>query len=178
MTWKDIQGWFDFQSIYDQAANNIPENGIAVEIGTWKGRSAIYLADRIKQANKNATLFCIDSWSGIVDHPFPMPLSLGAFREFQENVLACGHAEMIIPVISNSINATTIFPDRSIDFVFLDASHDYASVKRDIIAWLPKVRLGGTMAGHDYYHDTVRKALEETIRDVSIGGACWIKTVV
>ncbi len=36
------------------------------------------------------------------------------------------------------------------DLVFIDANHEYKHVKQDILSWLPKVRPGGILAGHDY----------------------------
>lgn len=41
-------------------------------------------------------------------------------------------------------------PDRSLDFVYIDARHDYTSVLEDVSLWYPKVRPGGLLAGHDY----------------------------
>ena len=57
-------------------------------------------------------------------------------------------------IISDSISASRLFADASLDWVHLDARHDYASVKADIAAWLSKVRLGGWLSGDDY--DEVR----------------------
>jgi hypothetical protein len=54
--------------------------------------------------------------------------------------------------------------DASLDLVFIDASHDYDSVKNDIDLWLPKVRTGGFIGGHDYGHKKfpgVKKAVDE-----------------
>jgi predicted O-methyltransferase YrrM len=45
------------------------------------------------------------------------------------------------------------FPDRTFDLVYIDAEHTYESVFRDIKQWLPKVKRGGWIAGHDYTHD-------------------------
>jgi len=42
------------------------------------------------------------------------------------------------------------FEDNSVDFVYLDADHKYESVKEEIKAWWPKIKLGGILAGHDY----------------------------
>jgi predicted O-methyltransferase YrrM len=53
-----------------------------------------------------------------------------------------------------SWDVATRYPDESIDFVFLDASHAYESISRDIDAWRPKVKRGGLLAGHDYVHWT------------------------
>lgn len=50
----------------------------------------------------------------------------------------------------DSIHAATTIPDGSLDFVYLDARHDYRSVQEDIRAWAPKVRHGGILSGHDY----------------------------
>ena len=42
------------------------------------------------------------------------------------------------------------FAPNSVDLVFLDGAHDYESVKRDIVQWLPVLKPGGIMCGHDY----------------------------
>jgi hypothetical protein len=42
--------------------------------------------------------------------------------------------------------------DGSLDFVFIDADHSYAACRADLEAWLPKVRRGGWIGGHDYGH--------------------------
>jgi len=49
-----------------------------------------------------------------------------------------------------SVEAAATVPDHSFDFVYIDARHDYESVKEDLEAWWAKVRPGGILAGHDY----------------------------
>jgi hypothetical protein len=46
------------------------------------------------------------------------------------------------------------FEDNSVDFVYLDADHTYESVKAEIKAWWPKVKIGGILSGHDYFDKT------------------------
>jgi len=60
-----------------------------------------------------------------------------------------------------------------IDFVYIDARHDYENVKRDILSWFPKIKLGGVLAGHDFNDNAVRSAVEtmfETYSDKMIHG--------
>ena len=49
-----------------------------------------------------------------------------------------------------SVEAAAKVEDHSFDFVYIDARHDYESVKEDLEAWCAKVRPGGILAGHDY----------------------------
>jgi len=49
-----------------------------------------------------------------------------------------------------SVEAAARVPAKSFDFVYIDARHDYVSVKEDLEAWCAKVRPGGILAGHDY----------------------------
>lgn len=49
-----------------------------------------------------------------------------------------------------SIDAAGTIQDRSLDLVFIDADHSYQGVKGDLAAWVPKVRPGGWIGGHDF----------------------------
>lgn len=50
-----------------------------------------------------------------------------------------------------SMKAVVDVADESLDFVFIDANHKYDAVQNDIREWSKKVRVGGIVAGHDYY---------------------------
>lgn len=49
-----------------------------------------------------------------------------------------------------STETARFFSDKSLDFVYIDAAHDYQSVKADVEAWWPKVKAGGMLGGHDF----------------------------
>lgn len=66
-------------------------------------------------------------------------------------------------VNADSETAAKTFGDRFFDLVFIDADHKEEAVYKDITAWLPKIRVGGIICGHDYdnpEHPGVRKAVD------------------
>jgi hypothetical protein len=68
------------------------------------------------------------------------------------------------PVIAPSVEAAKLYPNASLDFVFLDAAHDYDNFRSDVIAWLPKVKPGGWIGGHDYtWNEGIRRACNEML---------------
>ena len=56
-----------------------------------------------------------------------------------------------------------LFENESLDFIFIDACHDYECVVDDLNAWFPKLKKNGIIAGHDYYAGFygVEKAVNE-----------------
>ena len=63
-TSSEIPGWFDFRAVYDHVAKTIPDGGAFVEVGTWKGKSAIYLAQRFQDLGKKVNLIAVDTFKG------------------------------------------------------------------------------------------------------------------
>ena len=83
----------------------------------------------------------------------------------------------------DSEDAAKLFPDGYFDLVFIDSDHYYEAVKKDIPLWLPKVRKGGILSGHDYAskrHPGVEKAVKEIFGDdfyIAKDTWIWIKEV-
>jgi hypothetical protein len=69
----------------------------------------------------------------------------------------------------DSFDRAKEFKDNSIDFLFIDANHTYEFVKRDIEYYLPKMKKGSIMAGHDYneHHPGVLQAVNEAFPNVT-----------
>ena len=86
-----------------------------------------------------------------------------------------------IKIIRNeSIKECYNYDDNFFDVVYLDASHDYESVKADINHWLPKIKPGGIICGDDYISGwpEVIKAVDEVLNDVNkIGDQQWWKKI-
>lgn len=60
------------------------------------------------------------------------------------------HAPRVKVLIGESVKMAEEFDDASLDAVYLDADHSKAAVLADLEAWVPKIREGGAICGHDY----------------------------
>ena len=168
-TWQEIPGYFVYQSFYEMCLKAVPENGTLVEIGSWRGRSTSCMGSLIKNTNRNVKFYSVDTWEGSDEEEHIKLIqelkSQGKtlFDEFQENIKSCGVNDVIIPIQSTSILAAEQFEDNSLDFVHIDASHEYEDVLNDIKSWYPKVKPGGMITGDDYIScwDGVVKAVDE-----------------
>lgn len=114
------------------------------EVGTCYG----FFAERLHQTIPNLTLFAIDNWDNSETrrrqkrHNSPT-----VEQQCRERLFPYG----TIIVKNNSVDAAKVIADNSLDFVYIDAGHDYENVKADIAAWTPKVKPGGIVSGDDYY---------------------------
>jgi len=80
--------------------------------------------------------------------------------EVYRRSLECHNVEVIR---MDSCEAAEIFIEGSLDLVFIDANHSFKGVTADIEAWLPKVRSGGILCGHDYErYEAVTKAVDNS----------------
>lgn len=83
-----------------------------------------------------------------------------------------------IPLRMNSIDASNYFDNNSCDVIYIDMDHEYESVYSDILCWLPKIKSGGTLAGHDYYNmPGVKKAVNELLSPITVENNSWIYQV-
>jgi len=170
------EDWFNYRDFYKSMVEKFPSGSKFIEIGSWKGKSSAYLAVEIIKSGKNITLDCIDTWEGSSEHINDLYVKSNSLYElFIKNTSSL--SSVINPIKMNSIFASKNYEDRTIDFIFIDGSHDYESVKADINAWLPKVKIGGIISGHDYGSwKTVTKAVDEFFVDkkILIDKDCWI----
>ena len=116
------------------------------EIGTEQGLYAEILC----KANPGLKLHCIDAWAvypGYREH-----VAQGLIDKFH---LEAKKRLSLFPckvIKAFSIDAAKKLPDNSLDFVYIDANHDYGYVTTDLRIWSKKVRKGGIVSGHDYAH--------------------------
>ncbi len=144
--YQKIHGWFTFPNLYKEMVQKF-DNATFVEVGTWKGKSAAFMAVEIANSNKNIKFYCVDPWTGESQDNAP---HYASHKEVQQNTLYERFLnniepvkEYIIPIKDYSLNAVKQFEDQSLDFVFIDASHDYNNVLSDLNAWYPKIKTEG-----------------------------------
>jgi predicted O-methyltransferase YrrM len=122
------------------------------EIGVFDGKYSRTICESVP----DVTMICVDTWAPSRNHRDQFKLDQ-AYR----------HARMklkyyqVVFMKMTSLEAAAKVPDNALDFVYIDAMHDYDNVKDDIEAWNPKVREGGILSGHDWGYKGVTKAVEE-----------------
>jgi predicted O-methyltransferase YrrM len=125
---------------------------IAVELGAWKGRSTCFMGVEIANSGKPIRFFTVDHWLGSADEESnnrdPDVQAGRLFEVFQRNIIPV--AAQVEVIRSDTAAAAERFADGSVDFLYVDASHSYEGVLRDLIAWFPKVSDGGLVAGDDW----------------------------
>ncbi|MED4298256.1 class I SAM-dependent methyltransferase [Priestia megaterium] len=143
---KPVQGWLRDQGVENlyRYALRAPNSNI-VEIGSWKGRSTACLACAIKDRNEGR-VYAIDTWKGSLEHQktlqgYPEDQ---LYNEFIGNMKKLNLLDYIQPIKMDSIEASRQWPSSlKIGLLYIDASHDYLSVKRDFEFWSPFVTTGG-----------------------------------
>jgi predicted O-methyltransferase YrrM len=164
------ENWFTYVQVYADFAINTPNGSTIVEVGSWKGRSSVFMADMIRNLNKNIKFYCVDTWEGSPEHvEYSDIVNHTLYDLFLDNTK--NYKDIIIPMRKPSVEAAKDFANGSVDIVFIDACHEYECVKEDIAAWLPKVKRGGILAGHDYTWRNdlpVKRAVDEMLSDFPI----------
>lgn len=142
------ENWFTYPNLYQDMVKRFPTGSTFVEIGAWKGKSSAFMAVEIVNSGKKIDFYCIDTFEGSVEHRNNPELP-HLYNIFKNNMK---HVEgYYTDMRMTSMEAVEKFEDESVDFVFIDGSHEYKDIKDDIAHWLPKVKKGGVLAGHDYY---------------------------
>jgi predicted O-methyltransferase YrrM len=162
-TYKDIDGWFDWEELYDHIASQMKDGWVHVEVGVWQGKSVCYLADKVKKLNKKCKIYAVDWFKGSTDEPELLETAKdnggSVLSIFKQNLKDLELEDIVIPVESDSAEAADMFKDEAIPSVYIDANHSYEGVTRDLQAWWPKVAKGGCMFGHDICEEQVSRAV-------------------
>lgn len=117
---------------------------VGVELGVESG----VFSEKLCRGNPEMHLIGVDSWTaykGYRDHVTQDKLD-GMYKDTLERMKNYDYEA----VKGFSQEVVGNFADGELDFVYIDAAHDFVNVTLDIAAWEKKVRKGGIVAGHDY----------------------------
>lgn len=175
LQWRpDIFGYsWDILPFYERVARELPDPCRCAEVGVLYGRSILFLAERLRELGKGAELHAVDSWEW-AQHPNATKEALKALSMGVEGGDAIREHRI------DSALGARLFPHAWLDLVFIDADHSEEAVLMDIDAWLPRVKPGGLISGHDYHRDEdphvgVRRAVQARFSagEVRVEGSVW-----
>jgi hypothetical protein len=138
-------GWLKPSSRHDlyTVMNELGCFKVGAEIGVALGKNAKVMLDMID----GLELICVDPWTKYsnwkqeqMDNRYQRTLNRLAYYGDRATIIR-----------KESMEAVKSVADGILDFVYIDGFHDFDWVMSDMIFWIPKVRRGGIVAGHDYY---------------------------
>jgi len=155
MYWQTEQHPCNYlKGLYDLIQENLNENMIMVEIGSYAAVSSHLFAEKVKH------IYCVDQWK--------------AYSEVKEQYITEGerlfnnflkYYNNVTKLKMSSVEASKTFENNFLDFVYIDANHSYESVIEDINSWIKKIKINGIIAGHDYHQGTVQKAIQDFFKN-------------
>jgi len=177
---EDLDGYMSTQEL-DALRLHAAQARTVVEIGSWAGRSSHALAETCP-----GVVHCIDWFRGTPNDPEQEPRvrcaalngegekAYAAFLENLAEFLQAGKVRLypLESVVVASFLGPEIAP---IDLLFLDGSHDRASVVADLKAWLPFLGPGGVLLLHDRDYPSVQQAVADMhLTDLEpLAGSLW-----
>lgn len=182
----DVQGWGSDAPLFAELIGETQPR-LIIEVGTWKGASALHMASVCDALDLPTRIVCVDTWLGAYEF-------IGAaeaerdlrrrwgcptiYEQFLANVVRAGQTRRIIPFPQTSLIASRYLWHHQVraDLIYIDASHDFDDVSADIRAYWRLLRRGGVLFGDDYesFND-IRHAVDASGHAFAvIGGRYWV----
>ena len=156
------------------------EHELFVEIGSFIGGNTLRVANKIRESGKDILLYTLDNFhfvnvssesakqSNFQLHGDHDTRQQDYYQTLMDNIYDCELQDYIIVLDGDSIELSKTFRDESIDLIFFDGAHDYPYVRDELKVWLPKVKTGGVISGHDYPCAGIQKAVKEILPNYQI----------
>ena len=152
---------------------------LIIEVGTWKGASALTMADALAREGIDGVILCVDTWLGALEfwsdqedperfralecrHGYP-----SVYYRFLANVCHAGHQGRVVPfpLPSSAAALWLMRTDLRADMIYLDGSHEEEDVYQDLIDYRNLLAPGGVLFGDDWGWSGVRAAVERFARE-------------
>src|SRR5436190_126076 len=165
-------GWFGPENERLLKGALSPGIKVVLELGSWLGKSTRFIAG----AAPSAVVVSIDHWYGSAEHKVNQKLKAVLpvlYETFLKNCWLI--RDRIVPLRSSTVPGMRLVRDYGVspDLVYVDASHDYQSVRADILV-SKELFPDAALCGDDFTWPGVRQAVEELV-DASIDGNVWWK---
>lgn len=140
----NIDGWMDETELQqiEKITKMVPKNGVIVEVGSFCGRSSVCIG---MTADPSITIYCYDYFNNLENSE---GIVVDTWDLFKKNTKDFTN---IIPVRGECPTEAFYTDTREIDFFFLDALHKNPSDWDIISYFLPFIKKGGIIAGHDFH---------------------------
>ena len=158
----DFGGWNGNKPIFGDLIKKLNPSTI-IEVGTWKGQSAINMGKIIKENNLDTIIYCVDTWLGAIEfwtyykdsQERNLLLKNGypqIYYQFLSNVIHNNLENIIMPFPNTSENGYRYFKYSNItaQLIYIDASHEEDDVYKDLNNYYELLENGGVMFGDDY----------------------------
>ena len=131
----EIDGWLsdsEGELLYE-LAKGVPSGQAIVEIGSWEGKSTVWLAKGTEAGQRNK-VYSIDPHSGSKAHISED--GTNTYPAFINNLTKAGVQDIVVPLVKTSAEAVKRWRE-GIGLLWIDAMHEYEDVKRDFLSWEP-----------------------------------------
>lgn len=157
------------QMVFVLTSKAAPNTQVVAEIGSFAGESTKIIAGYV------AKIFAADPWRPNYDPNDPSSEEKNLAQAELDFDIVCKYARNIIKLKMTSLEASRLFENKSLDWVYIDGDHRYRPVTLDIRAWLPKCKLA--ICGHDYAISSVKSAVDNCLGkpDLTFKDTSWIK---
>jgi len=147
-----------------------------IEVGSWLGASAIFMAQNCRQRNLDCGIICVDTWLGSIEHwrtptdRLQLDLKNGFptfYENFLSNILRLQCDDMVLPLPLPSSIAAALLKEKNItvDLVYIDGSHAELDVYNDMNAYWELINKNGALFGDDWTWPSVVSAVERFCKE-------------
>jgi MMP 1-O-methyltransferase len=163
MDMSQVKGFLaqdEAEALYQMALQQ-SQFGPCLEIGSYCGKSTIYIASACKK--NNSLVYAVDHHRGSEEHQLgeeyhdpdlynASDALMDSFSEFRRNIRKAALEETVLPLVASSGLASR-FWSTPLSMVFIDGGHSLQAALTDYRSWAPHVMKGGILAIHDIFPD-------------------------
>jgi predicted O-methyltransferase YrrM len=160
---QDIEGWLTHEEGSRLADHAVQCQDLIVEIGAYRGRSSMYIAqgilNRCAEYLDPPVFYSIDphDGTGVNGTKFDESDMIVCYNNLADNAQL---GQFVRKLVASSSQVAPMFADRSIDMLFIDGDHSYEGVTDDLRRYIPKMKQEGLIFMHDWQLGSVRQAVD------------------